>query len=150
LGGFSHLDHAAHQAGQRLDAQERAHRGCRDGHVQEQRGALLPTLRAAAAPHREGFKLSNDPFFIAQLRDVVGLYLSPPGNALVVCLGAAIVPQLSIPPGAYPQLKLIDLVEPVVERSFVPVRRKGSALSPAARALHELILAQVRSAVADK
>jgi DNA-binding transcriptional LysR family regulator len=65
-------------------------------------------------------------------------------------LGAAIVPQLSIPPGAYPQLKLIDLVEPVVERSFVLVRRKGSALSPAARALHELILARVRSGVADK
>jgi DNA-binding transcriptional LysR family regulator len=65
-------------------------------------------------------------------------------------LGAAIVPQLSIPPGAYPQLKLIDLVEPVVERSFVLVRRKGSALSPAARALHELIVARVRSGVADK
>ena len=33
-------------------------------------------------PHRsEGFKLSNDPFFIEKLRDVVGLYLSPPDNA---------------------------------------------------------------------
>lgn len=38
-------------------------------------------------PHRsETFKLSNDPFFIEKLRDVVGLYLSPPDNALVICV----------------------------------------------------------------
>jgi putative transposase len=38
-------------------------------------------------PHRtEGFKLSNDPFFVEKLRDVVGLYLSPPDNALVTCV----------------------------------------------------------------
>jgi putative transposase len=38
-------------------------------------------------PYRtEGFKLSNDPFFIEKLRGVVGLYLSPPGNALVNCV----------------------------------------------------------------
>ena len=38
-------------------------------------------------PHRtERFKLSNDPFFIEKLRDVVGLYLSPPDNALVICV----------------------------------------------------------------
>ena len=37
-------------------------------------------------PHRsESFKLSTDPFFIEKLRDVVGLYLSPPENALVLC-----------------------------------------------------------------
>ena len=38
-------------------------------------------------PHRsEGFKLSTDPFFIEKLRDVVGLYLSPPDNALLICV----------------------------------------------------------------
>ena len=38
-------------------------------------------------PHRtDGFKLSTDPFFIEKLRDVVGLYLSPPDNALVICV----------------------------------------------------------------
>jgi putative transposase len=38
-------------------------------------------------PHRsESFKLSTDPFFIEKLRDVVGLYLSPPENALVICV----------------------------------------------------------------
>jgi putative transposase len=38
-------------------------------------------------PHRsESFKLSTDQFFIKKLRDVVGLYLSPPENALVLCV----------------------------------------------------------------
>lgn len=38
-------------------------------------------------PHRsESFKLSTDPFFIEKLRDVVGLYLSPPESALVLCV----------------------------------------------------------------
>jgi len=35
-------------------------------------------------PHRsEGFQLSTDPFFIEKVRDVVGLYMSPPENAVV-------------------------------------------------------------------
>lgn len=38
-------------------------------------------------PHRvETFKLSTDPFFIEKLRDVVGLYLNPPENAIVLCV----------------------------------------------------------------
>lgn len=38
-------------------------------------------------PHRtESFKLSTDPFFIEKLREVVGLYLNPPENALVLCV----------------------------------------------------------------
>lgn len=38
-------------------------------------------------PHRTAtFKLSTDPFFVDKLRDVVGLYLAPPENALVVCV----------------------------------------------------------------
>ena len=38
-------------------------------------------------PHRhQTFKLSNDPFFIEKVRDIVGLYLNPPQNALVLCV----------------------------------------------------------------
>jgi putative transposase len=38
-------------------------------------------------PHRvDTFKLSTDPLFIEKLRDVVGLYLNPPDNALVLCV----------------------------------------------------------------
>jgi len=38
-------------------------------------------------PHRtETFKLSNDPSFVEKVRDIVGLYLSPPERALVLCV----------------------------------------------------------------
>jgi putative transposase len=38
-------------------------------------------------PHRsETFQLSTDPLFIEKVRDVVGLYLCPPVNALVLCV----------------------------------------------------------------
>src|SRR5229473_111399 len=38
-------------------------------------------------PHRmESFKLSTDPDFVAKVRDVVGLYLAPPAQALVLCV----------------------------------------------------------------
>jgi hypothetical protein len=38
-------------------------------------------------PHRqETFKLSTDPDFVAKVRDVVGLYLSPPERAVVLCV----------------------------------------------------------------
>ncbi len=37
-------------------------------------------------PHRvESFKLSNDPRFVEKLEDIVGLYLDPPAQALVLC-----------------------------------------------------------------
>ncbi|TWA18282.1 homeodomain-containing protein, partial [Sinorhizobium medicae] len=36
-------------------------------------------------PHRtETFKLSSDPLFVDKVRDIVGLYLSPPNRALVL------------------------------------------------------------------
>jgi transposase len=36
-------------------------------------------------PHRQkGFKFSTDPFFVEKVRDIVGLYLSPPQNAVVL------------------------------------------------------------------
>jgi transposase len=38
-------------------------------------------------PHRQGsFKLSTDPFFVEKVRDIVGLYLSPPDRAIVLCV----------------------------------------------------------------
>src|SRR3712207_8465786 len=38
-------------------------------------------------PHRtEAFKLSTDPLFAEKVRDIVGLYLSPPDRALVLCV----------------------------------------------------------------
>ncbi len=38
-------------------------------------------------PHRvETFKLSTDPLFVEKVRDIVGLYLSPPERAIVLCI----------------------------------------------------------------
>jgi transposase len=38
-------------------------------------------------PHKaETFKLSTDPFFVEKVRDVVGLYMSPPERAIVLCV----------------------------------------------------------------
>jgi transposase len=38
-------------------------------------------------PHRtQTFKLSNDPFFVEKVRDIVGLYMNPPENAIVLCI----------------------------------------------------------------
>jgi putative transposase len=38
-------------------------------------------------PHRSRyFKLSNDPFFVEKVRDIVGLYLNPPEEAMVLCV----------------------------------------------------------------
>lgn len=41
----------------------------------------------ALQPHRsESFKLSTDPLFVEKVRDIVGLYMAPPTNALVLCV----------------------------------------------------------------
>ena len=38
-------------------------------------------------PHRQrSFRLSNDPFFVEKVRDIAGLYLNPPDNAVVLCV----------------------------------------------------------------
>lgn len=38
-------------------------------------------------PHRQRhFKISTDPFFVEKVRDIVGLYLNPPDNAMVLCV----------------------------------------------------------------
>jgi len=38
-------------------------------------------------PHRQlHFKLSTDPFSVEKVRDIVGLYLNPPENAVVLCV----------------------------------------------------------------
>jgi len=42
--------------------------------------------RHGLKPHLvRGFKVSRDPQFVAKLEDIVGLYLSPPEHALVLC-----------------------------------------------------------------
>jgi transposase len=54
-------------------------------------------------PHRhETFKLSSDPAFVDKVRDVVGLYLSPPDRALVLCVDEK------------PQIQAVERTAPVM------------------------------------
>lgn len=58
-------------------------------------------------PHRsETFKLSTDPHFVEKVRDIVGLYLSPPDRALVLCVDEK------------PQIQAIERTAPVLPMRF--------------------------------
>jgi hypothetical protein len=46
---------------------------------------MLVAAQTATPPHRT-FTFSTDPDFEAKLLDIVGLYLNPPENALVLCV----------------------------------------------------------------
>jgi transposase len=73
-------------------------------------------------PHRhETFQISTDPFFIEKVRDIVGLYLSPPTNALVLCVDEK------------SQIQALNRTQPVlplrpgqVERRTLEYQRKGT------------------------
>jgi DNA-binding transcriptional LysR family regulator len=56
-------------------------------------------------------------------------------------VGVAVVPELAMQKGAYPTLRVIPLVAPVISRSLVLLSRKGAYLTPAAQALYDLIRA---------
>ena len=54
-------------------------------------------------PHRsQSFKLSTDPLLIEKVRDIVGLYLSPPDRALVLCVDEK------------PQIQALDRSQPIL------------------------------------
>lgn len=79
----------------------------------------------ALQPHRaETFKLSTDPLFIEKVRDIVGLYLSPPDRALVLCVDEKA------------QIQALDRTQPVAplrpgqveRRSYTYVRHGTTSL----------------------
>ena len=67
----------------------------------------------ALQPHRsETFKLSKDPQFIEKVRDIVGLYLSPPERAVVLCVDEK------------SQIQALNRTEPILPlRPGLPERR---------------------------
>jgi len=54
-------------------------------------------------------------------------------------VAAAVVPRLALQPGAYPTIQIVSLTRPVVSRKLVLISRRKAQLSPAARALHDMI-----------
>lgn len=65
-------------------------------------------------PHRtESFTLSTDPCFVEKVRDVVGLYMDPPNNALILCVDEKTqVQALERRPWMWPRAKLSDQPNP--------------------------------------
>src|SRR5690606_33208922 len=65
------------------------------------------------APHRsETFKLSSDPLFVDKVQDIVGLYMSPPSRAVVLCVDEK------------SQIQALDREQPVLPMApGVPERR---------------------------
>jgi transposase len=67
----------------------------------------------ALQPHRtETFKLSKDPLFIEKVRDIVGLYLTPPDRALVLCVDEK------------SQIQALDRTQPLLPMRPVQVERR--------------------------
>ena len=64
-------------------------------------------------PHRaETFKLSTDPLFIDKVRDIVGLYLSPPTRAVVLCVDEK------------SKIQALDRTQPMLPLSFGVAERR--------------------------
>ena len=59
-------------------------------------------------------------------------------------VAAAVVPRLAIQKGAYPGIRVVALVDPVVSRTLALVSRKTAHLSPAAQALYDMIARRAR------
>ena len=66
-------------------------------------------------PHRtESFQISKDPLLIEKVRDIVGLYMSPPDNALVLCVDEK------------SQIQALNRTQPVLPMRLGEVERRTS------------------------
>ena len=73
-------------------------------------------------PHvAETFKLSTDPLFVDKVRDVVGLYMSPPTNAMVLCVDEK--PQIQ---ALTPTAPVLPMTPGVTERRTHDYERHGT------------------------
>ena len=85
-------------------------------------------------PHRaETFKLSTDPHFVDKVRDIVGLYMSPPDRALVLCVDESEHGAPLVRANMRTQIQALDRTQPVLpmlpgmpERRTHDYKRNGS------------------------
>ena len=64
-------------------------------------------------------------------------------------VGAAVVPSLALQREAYPRIRVIRLVDPIVTRSLVLIAPRNAHLSPAAQALYDQLLRHARVPIAS-
>jgi len=123
---------------------------CRNDHPLAKRSAL-PWKRLEA--HRlifAGAQSNNRPLLdhalaAAQvsLRSFYEVQRSSTALGLVAAgVAAAVVPRLALQPGAYPTIRIVPLTNPAVSRKLVLISRRKAQLSPAARALYDMIREQ--------
>lgn len=68
-------------------------------------------------PHRvEGFKFSKDPQLVKKVRDIVGLYMNPPGRAVVLSVDEK------------SRVQALNRTEPILPLASIVVRRDGCCL----------------------
>jgi len=60
-------------------------------------------------------------------------------------VGTAILPFSTIQEGAYPRVRRIPLLSPIIRRTIVLIRRKGATLSPASRAFYDMLAKRLES-----
>jgi len=121
---------------------------CRDDHALARSRRLRWTQLEGHALIVPGGGSSNRPLLdgalgaaAAAVRPLYEVQRSSTAVGMVAAgVAAAVVPRLALQPGAYPRLRVIELVEPTVSRAFELLVRKTAVLSPAAQALHELIV----------
>lgn len=94
------------------------------GEVSANRALLDPVLDANRLALRSFYEVQRSSTAVGMVAQGVGI---------------AVVPRLAMQEGAYPHVRVIDLVEPVVSRSLVLITRKAAHLSPAAQALYDMI-----------
>jgi DDE superfamily endonuclease len=90
-------------------------------------------------PHRsETFKLSRDPLFIEKVRDIVGLYLSPPDRALVLCVDEK------------SQIQALDRTQPLLPmQPGMPERRTHDYVRHGTTSLFAALDVKTGSVIAD-
>ena len=87
-------------------------------------------------PHRSRtFKLSTDPFFVEKVRDIVGLYLDPPDNALVLCVDekSSIAPSCPCHPPLRCWGSVMSRVSPMITSDTAQPLCSRRSISPTAR-----------------
>jgi DNA-binding transcriptional LysR family regulator len=60
-------------------------------------------------------------------------------------VGVAVVPGLAVQKEAYRRIRVIPLVEPAVARSLALIAPRNAQLSPAARALYDMLIRHARA-----
>jgi len=129
---------------------------CRDDHPLAQRRTLSWKRLEPYPLIFAGAQSSNRPLLDhalsnahVSLRSYYEVQRSSTALGLVAAgVAAAVVPRLALQKGSYPTVRVVELRNPVVSRKLVLIERKAAHLSPAARALHDMIREDAAKAAA--